>query len=393
MQNRRALLKLLMASPVLAAAAELPPLTAADALDVFDMERMAEKIVPRAHWGYLQSGVDGETTLRANQSAYGKWQLTPKRFVDVSKVSLAMELFGGKYNSPVVISPIGSLRALHAEADIGVARATKARNQAHIVSTQMSDPLEDIAAARGAPLWLQLYTTNRVEVTRQMVQRAQRAGCAVVAVTVDLPAGRNTVMATRLRREDTRQCGNCHITDQAGNPRQNLAAKPMFAGINTEGLGLTSPALTWDFIKRLKDMTTMKVVIKGIESREDAALAVEHGADGVMVSNHGGRALESGRGTIESLPEVVAGVAGKIPVLIDGGVRRGTDVYKALALGASAVGIGRPFAWGLAAYGQAGVERVLDILNLELRLAMVGCGASSVREIRAASLLQGSVIR
>jgi isopentenyl diphosphate isomerase/L-lactate dehydrogenase-like FMN-dependent dehydrogenase len=131
----------------------------------------------------------------------------------------------------------------------------------------------------------------------------------------------------------------------------------------------------------------MKVVIKGIEAREDAALAVKHGADGIILSNHGGRAIESGRGTFESLPDVVKGAAGRIPVMIDGGVRRGTDVYKALALGASAVGIGRPYAWGLAAFGQAGAERVMDILNLELRLAMVGCGSRSIHEISAATII------
>ncbi|MEO6185905.1 MAG: alpha-hydroxy acid oxidase, partial [Steroidobacteraceae bacterium] len=260
------------------------------------------------------------------------------------------------------------------------------RNQLQIVSTQMSDVLEDIAAARGAPLWFQLYTTNRIEVTRTLVQRAQRAGCSVVAVTVDLPAGRNTVTAARLRRQDTRTCANCHQVDAAGNPRAGIASKPMFTGIDTQGLGLTSASLDWDFVRRLKDMTTMKVVVKGIEAEEDAALAVQHGADGIIVSNHGGRALESGRGTIESLPEVVKGAAGKIPVMVDGGVRRGTDVMKALALGASTVGIGRPYAWGLACFGQAGVERVLDILNLELRLAMVGCGARRIGEINASML-------
>jgi isopentenyl diphosphate isomerase/L-lactate dehydrogenase-like FMN-dependent dehydrogenase len=161
----------------------------------------------------------------------------------------------------------------------------------------------------------------------------------------------------------------------------------MFAGIKTQGLGLTSPSLTWDFIGQLKDSTTMKVLIKGIETEEDARLAVQHGADGIIVSNHGGRALESGRGTLESLPEVVRGAADRVPVLLDGGVRRGTDVFKALALGASAVGIGRPYAWGLAAFGQAGVERALQILDQELRLAMVGCGARSIREISTRSLI------
>ena len=244
-----------------------------------------------------------------------------------------------------------------------------------------------MTAARGAPVWFQLYTTDRFEVTRRLLKRAESAGCPVVAVTVDLPAGRNTVTATRLRREDQRNCSGCHTVDEHGNPRLNLASKPMFAGVDTQHLGLTSASLGWDFIKRVKDATTMKVVIKGIETAEDTARAVEHGADGIIVSNHGGRALESGRGTLESLPEVVKAASGRIPVLLDGGVRRGTDVYKALALGASAVGIGRPYAWGLAAFGQAGAERVLDILNLELRLAMVGCGARSRAEVSAESLI------
>jgi len=361
--------------------------SAAEALDLFDFEAAAQKIVPPAHWGYLQSGVDGNLTRDANQAAYSHWQLVPRRMVDVSRVDLGTTVLGTTMASPVMLSPIGSLRAIHLEADLGVARAAKTKNQTHIVSTQMSDRIEDIAAARGAPLWYQLYTTNRIEATRQLVQRAQRAGCTVVAVTVDTPAGRNTVTATRLRRQDTRQCSNCHQTDAAGNPRGGMNTKPMFAGMDTQGLGLVSASLDWDFVRRLKDMTTMKVVLKGIESGEDAALAVEHGADGILVSNHGGRALESGRGTVESLPGVVKGVAGKIPVMVDGGVRRGTDVFKALALGASAVGIGRPYAWGLACFGQQGVERVLDILNQELRLAMVGCGARNVGEIRASSLV------
>lgn len=392
MNGRRDLLRRLAAA---AMAAGLPwrmpaaesAATAAQALDIFDLEAAAQKVVPPAHWGYLQSGVDGEATLRANVAAFSRWQLVPRRFVDVSRIELSTTVLDTAMASPVMISPIGGLRAFHASGDIGVARAARVRNQTQIVSTQMSDRLEDIIEARGAPVWFQLYTTNRPEATRQIVQRAQRAGCTVMAVTVDLPAGRNTVTATRARREDTRLCAACHLTDANGNPRSQISIKPMFAGIDTNGLGLTDATLTWDYIRRLKDMTTMKVVVKGIESEADAALAVEHGADGVIVSNHGGRALESGRGTLEALPDVVKGAAGRIPVMLDGGVRRGTDVFKALALGASAVGIGRPYAWGLAAYGEAGVERALAILNLELRLAMVGCGARRIAEISRASLV------
>jgi 4-hydroxymandelate oxidase len=393
--ERRALLKFLAASPVYAALApwsqaladEHLPASAADALDVFEFEAVAQRLVPPAHWGYLQSGVDGDVTLRANQAAYGRYQLKPRRLVDVSHIDLSTEVFGIKAASPIGCWPIGSLRALNAEGDIAVARATKKKNAFHIMSTQASFPVEAINEARGTPVWYQLYTTNRFEATKTLVKRAEAAGCPVVAVTVDTPAGRNTETAARLRREDTRTCSACHAVDDHGNPRPLISTKPMFGGIDTEGLGLTQPSLTWDFIKRLKDVTKMKVVLKGIESGLDAMLAVENGADGIIVSNHGGRSIESGRATLESLPEVVQGVAGAIPVLVDGGIRRGTDAFKALALGASAVGIGRPYAWGLAAFGQDGVERVLDILNLELRLAMVGCGARSIHEITPSTII------
>jgi isopentenyl diphosphate isomerase/L-lactate dehydrogenase-like FMN-dependent dehydrogenase len=161
----------------------------------------------------------------------------------------------------------------------------------------------------------------------------------------------------------------------------------MFAGIDMKGVTLTSATLTWDFVKRVKDVSKMMVLIKGLESGDDAALAVSSGADGIIVSNHGGRATESGRPTIDALPEVVQGARGRIPVLLDGGVRRGTDVFKALALGATAVGIGRPYLWGLSSFGQAGVERVLQILDTELRLAMVGCGTVALKDITAKSII------
>lgn len=393
--HRRALLRFLATSPLLAAVGAIPKAladeavlaSAAEALDVFEFEAMARKLVPPAHWGYLASGVDGETTLRANSSDYARWQLRARRFVDVSKMDLGMTLFGTRYKSPVLMCPVGSQRAFHADGELAVARAARTRDQLMVVSTVMSMPIEAIIQMRGAPVWMQLYTTNRFEATAALVKRAQAAGVPAIAVTVDLPAGRNTETAARLRREDTRTCSNCHVVGPSGNPTGGLATKPMFAGIDTQGLAQTSPSLSWDFIKRLKDLTTMKVLIKGIEAREDAERAVEEGADGIVVSNHGGRALESGAGTIAALPDVVRGVAGRVPVLIDGGVRRGTDVYKALALGATAVGIGRPYIWGLASFGQPGVERVLDILNNELRLAMVGCGARNLGEITSASLI------
>jgi isopentenyl diphosphate isomerase/L-lactate dehydrogenase-like FMN-dependent dehydrogenase len=395
MSDRRAFLKFLAASPLFAGmpamlealAQESTLATAEAALDVFDFEAAARKVVPPAHWGYMASGVDGEDTLKANRDGFTRYQLRPRRFVDVSRIDLSTELFGMKLASPIVLCPVGSQKAFHVEGEIAAARAAKSKGHLQILSTQSSSSVEDVIKARGGPIWFQLYTTNNFDVTTRLVKRAEAAGCPAVAVTVDLPAGRNTETATRLRLLDNRVCANCHIVGPGGFPQGGQGTKPMFAGINTQGLGITSPSLTWDFIKRLKDVTKMKVVIKGLETREDAVLAVDNGADGIIVSNHGGRATETGRGTIEALPEVVQAVAGRIPVLVDGGVRRGTDVFKALALGASAVGIGRPYLWGLSVFGQQGVERVLDIVNNELRLAMVGCGTRSLKEITSASII------
>ena len=397
MSDRRAFLKFVAASPLLAAVPSVAEALqqrgieqAADALDVFDFQTAAEKIVPPAHWGYLMTGVDGEETLKANRDAFNRYQLRVKRFVDVSRIDMSVDLFGAKLNSPIVLCPVGSQRAFHRDGEVAAARAAASKGHLQILSTQTSIGVEDVAKARAGALWYQLYTTDNFDITTKLVKRAEAAGCGAVAVTVDLPSGRNTVTMTRAQRADTRACGSCHedATGNLANPRANSnATKPMFAGINTQGLPLTSPSLTWDFIKRLKGVTKMKVLIKGLETREDAALAVEHGADGIIVSNHGGRATETGRGTIECVAEVVQAVRGRIPIVVDGGFRRGTDVFKALALGATAVGIGRPYIWGLSAYGQQGVERVLDILNNELRLAMVGCGTRTVKEITGASII------
>lgn len=396
MSDRREFLRYLAASPLLFGmprlaealtqattdqAVEAVLKSAADALNVFDLEIAARRLVPPAHWGYMATGSDGETTLRANHDAFSRYQLRVRRFVDVSKIDMSVSLFGQTFASPIILCPVGSQRGFHADGELAVARAAASRKQLQILSTQSSTPIEEVAKARGAGLWYQLYTTNNFESTTRMVKRAEAAGCPVVAVTVDLPGGRNTETDKRLARVDTRTCNNCHGPSGANGP------KPMFAGLEMKGFALTSGTLTWDFIKRLKDVTSMKVMIKGLESGEDAALAVSSGADGIIVSNHGGRATETGRATIECLPEVVQAVGGRLPVIMDGGIRRGTDAFKALALGATAVGIGRPYIWGLGAFGQAGVERTLQILDTELRLAMVGCGTTSLKAITSKAII------
>lgn len=342
-------------------------------INVFEMEAIAREKVPPAHFGYLISGVDSDATLRANREGYTRFQIRPRRLVDVSgPADMAVNVLGAEAKSPIFTCPVGSTGAFHRDADVGVARATAAKGHHMILSTQASSPIEEVAKARGDnQLWYQLYSTSKWEYTEALIRRAEKAGCTAVCLTVDLPGGRNTETSAILAREDDRFCEECHYGQ----------AKPMFDGLDMQGVGLVSPSLTWDVIGRMKDVTKMKVLIKGIEVGADAALAVKNGADGIILSNHGGRATDTGRGTIECLPDVVKAVNGRIPVIVDGGIRRGTDVYKALALGASAVGIGRPYCWGLGAFGQAGVERVLDLLDRELAITMRGSGTPSVAEI------------
>jgi 4-hydroxymandelate oxidase len=398
MNSRRAFLRFLAASPLFAcrgflsrSLAQTPASSgdgliarAGEALDVFDFEAVAHRNIPPAHWGYLVSGVDGEDTLKANRAAYSRYQLQARRLIDVSKIDLSIELFGEKFKSPIVLCPLGAQRAFHPEGEIAVAKAAKARGHLQILSTVTSTGVEDVIAARGAPVWFQLYTTSSFDVTKKLVKRAEAAGCPAVAVTVDLPAGRNIETALRLARTDTRTCTNCHAPTGSA-----FSSRPMFSQIDeAAGLQITSSSLSWDFIKRLRDVTKMKILIKGLESAQDAELALANGADGIVVSNHGGRATETGRGTLECLPEIAAAIRGRVPIILDGGVRRGTDVLKALALGATAVGIGRPYIWGLGAYGQPGVDRVLELLDNELTLAMVGVGARNLREIT-----RGSIVR
>ena len=349
----------------------------AEALNVFDFEPVARRELPAAHFGYLSTGVDDDATLRANREGFSRFQIRPRRLVDVANVNTSVELFGTTWKSPIVLAPAASQKAFHPDGEIAAARAAGAKGHLKILSTGATSAVEDVRSAHGGPIWFQLYPTDTWRITQALVKRAEAAGCPVLVLTVDLPAGRNTETERRFARTDARQCSNCHQLSLAGYVRR----KPMFDGLDVTGVNFASPRLTWDVVRRLKDTTTMKLVLKGIETREDAELCVRHGVDGIIVSNHGGRAEESGRSTIECLPEVVDAVQGRIPVLVDGGFRRGTDVFKALALGAKAVCIGRPYLWGLAAFGQPGVARVLEILDREFELMMKHAGVTSLSKL------------
>jgi len=356
-----------------------------EALDVFDFEPVMHKNVPPAHFGYMASGVDDDVTLRANRQGFLKFQLRPRRLVDVSKVDMSTEILGQRYETPVIIDPTGGHKAYHPDGEAGVARAAKTGDHLMILSTQASTSVADVIAARGRPIWSQLYATNKFEVAKHHVESMERQGSIAVAVTVDRSGARNQETAIRMARTDTRQCSACH-------DRSSLAASirndPIYEGADLSGLAnIQSSAMTWDYIKRLRDVTKMKTVIKGILAWEDAKIAAQTGIDAIIVSNHGGRADEAGRSTIESLPEIIQ-VAGKMPVLIDSGFRRGTDIVKALCMGAKGVAVGRPYLWGLGAFGQPGVERVLQILRTELMVAMQQAGAPSLKDLKPSMVVR-----
>ncbi len=357
--------------------------SADEAVDVFDLRVVAQRTLSPAHYGYIATGVDGDATLRANREAYGRIHVRPRRLIDVTTVDTSVELLNVRWETPIVIAPAGSQRAFHPEGELATARAARARSTLQVLSTVTSTSVEDVVEARGEPVWYQLYPTSRWDVTQILLRRAEAVGCPVVVLTVDLPVTSNRLSLSRSIRRDPRDCAQCHEAgdDEYASQNTTLRRKPMFAGTDVLNSEFETPGLTWDFLDRLRDATSMKLVVKGIVTREDAERCVERGVDAVVVSNHGGRAEESGRGTIESLPEVVAGVRGRMPVLVDGGLRRGTDILKALALGADAICIGRPYLWGLGSFGQLGVERVLDILRAELELAMRLAGAPSLRDI------------
>jgi isopentenyl diphosphate isomerase/L-lactate dehydrogenase-like FMN-dependent dehydrogenase len=388
-RNRRSFLAFLAGSPYVAAlggirafAQQAPEIAGVivdpkNAFSVMDFEEAARRKVMPVHWAYMASGVDDDATLRANREGFQHILLRPRRLRDATKVDMRTDLFGTVYDSPIFTCPASGEKFLDSDGELAVARATKARGTMQMLSTSTSTGVEEVNSAHGRPVWYQLYAPTAWAACERLVRRVEAAGCPVVALTVDSTTGRNSETYRRALPKDLRPCLACH-TDGLG---PTVTARRMYDGINMTGVATQNPAMTWEFVDLLRKATSLKLLIKGIDTREDARLAVEHGIDGILVSNHGGRATETGRSTIEALPEVVNEVRGRIPVFLDGGVRRGTDVFKALALGAKAVGIGRPFLWGLGAFGQAGVDRVLEILQAELKLAMGNCGTQTVAAI------------
>jgi 4-hydroxymandelate oxidase len=379
-RSRRDFLRFLAASPL---AGALPGIrdsfgadvvsTADDALDIFDLEATASANIPTAHWGYLSTGVNDDATLHANREAFRKYFIRSRRLIDISTVDTTVELLGTRWPTPIILAPVGSQRAFHVDGELASARAAGSRNHLQFLSTVSSTAIEEVVEARGAPIWFQLYTMGGWQGIRARLRRAEAAGCPAVALTVDNVGRTPRLTLERAIRADSRDCAACHEGEgPAARP------KPMTVGGDGSGRGVVD----WALVDRLRQETSMKLFIKGIVIAEDAEIAIEKGVDGIIVSNHGGRGDDSGRGAIDSLAEVAPAVAGRVPLLMDSGIRRGLDIFKALALGADAIMVGRPYVWGLGAFGQAGVERALDILTTELRLSMQSFGTPSLADIR-----------
>lgn len=341
-------------------------------VSIAELEALAaDRLEPGAH-GYFAGGAGDERTLRRNVEAFAGWELWPRVLVDVSDVSTACELIGAPLELPVLVAPVAFQKLAHPEGEVAMARAAETAGTVICLSTIATCGPTEVGAACAGRKWMQLYCFRDRAITRALLDEAVEAGFEAVLLTVDAPyAGK--------RERDFRTGFEVPAEMTAPAVRAASGGRDLTVA---EVFGLIDPSLDWSDLEELVESSELPVLVKGLVRGDDAALAVEHGADGVVVSNHGGRQLDNTPATIDALPEVVDAVGGRVPVLMDGGIRRGTDVAVALALGADAVLAGRPCLWGLAVEGQAGAERALGILRDELRLALalLGCASPAALE-------------
>jgi 4-hydroxymandelate oxidase len=333
-------------------------------INLFDYEALAQARLHPAAWDYLAAGAEDEVTLRDNRAAFARLKIRPRMLVDVARIDLATTVLGSPVAAPILIAPSGFQGAFSPVAEIGTAEAAGRAGLVMVVSTKSTRPIEAIAAAATAPLWLQLSLFPERERIAALIRRAEAAGCRALVLTADTPRWGRKERSIRTEDEfDWPEPGN-------------LAGLPPATAEPVDG----SPA-TWADLDWLKTITRLPIVVKGILTAEDAALAVARGVEGIIVSNHGGRQLDGVVASIDALPEVAAAVDGRAELYLDGGIRRGTDVLKALALGARAVLIGRPVLWGLAVAGAEGAFDVLELLSRELAHAMALAGRPILADI------------
>ncbi len=348
-----------------------------------DYEALARARLDPGAYGYFAGGAGDELTLAENVAAYRRWQLRPRVLVDVSAATTATTVLGKEVSMPLLVAPVAFQRMAHPDGEPGMARAAAAAGTVMILSTlATATPAQIAAAAPDARHWLQLYVFRDRGVTRALIEQAEEAGFEAIALTVDVP---------RLGRRERDLRTGFVIPAEVTVPSFATAAGQATAGTPADMFSLMDPTVGWDDLEELVSDSNLPVLVKGVVAPADATLAAEHGAAGVIVSNHGGRQLDGAIATIDALPEVAEAVEGRIEVLVDGGIRRGVDVVKALALGARAVLAGRAPLWGLAARGEQGAREVLELLREEIELAMVLTGAAAPEtvtrsHVRAASL-------
>lgn len=343
------------------------------------LEAQARSVLRPEAFDYVAGGAGAEDTMRANRTAFQRWQIVPRMLCDVSQRDLRATLFGQTLPAPVLLAPVGVLGIVHPEAEVAVAKAAAAVGLPMVLSTVASKPMEEVAAAMGPTLpWFQLYWGRNPDFTASLLQRAEAAGFRALVVTLD----------TKILGWRERDLQHAYLPFLYGDGLTNFFNDPVFRAALPEppeqnptqailyfSQIFSNPALTWDDLAWLRQRTRLPILLKGLLHPDDARLALDHGADGIIVSNHGGRQVDGAVGALDALPGVAEAVAGRVPVLFDSGIRRGADVFKAVALGAQAVLLGRPYVYGLAVGGEAGVRFILQNLlaDLDLTLALSGC--------------------
>ncbi|MGH2493508.1 MAG: alpha-hydroxy acid oxidase [Ktedonobacteraceae bacterium] len=332
-------------------------------VNVFEYEAIAQAKMEPALWDFFQGGSDDEVTMRNCRAAFERIKLRPRVLVDVSSIDMRSSVLGTPVSMPVLIAPTASHCIAHPEGECATAQAAGRAGTLMIASTVATRTIEEIAQAASGPLWFQLYTYPTLKVAESLVRRAEDAGYRAIVLTVDLP----------------------RLGNREKDKRNNATIPPVpykeANFVDVEKVGQAWVTLTWESLAWLRSITSLPIILKGILTEEDARLAVEHGVEGIVVTNHGGRQLDTAIPSIEALPEIAEAVGGRCEVYLDGGIRRGTDIIKALALGARAVLIGRPVLWGLAANGANGVYDVLELLRKELDLAMALSGRPTLASI------------
>jgi 4-hydroxymandelate oxidase len=352
----------------------------ASALSLRDLEAIARARVPRIAWDYYASGADDERCLERNRAAFDRLVLYYRVLVDVARRDLATAVLGHRVALPVAVAPTAFHRLAHPDGELASVRGAGDAGALFVLSTLSNTAVEDVVAAATGPVWFQLYIYRDRGATEALVRRVEAAGCRALVLTVDAPllGRRERDVRNGLTLPPGLGIANLHAAGYSAVPAARAES-----GLAAYFAELLDPALTWDAVDWLRSITALPVLVKGVVRADDAARAIERGAAGVVVSNHGGRQLDAAPATIDALPRIADAVAGRGEVLLDGGVRRGTDVVKALALGARAVLVGRPALWGLAAGGRAGVAAALGMLRRELDLAMALCGCPDLASITA----------